>query len=71
MSKTRDIQIRCNQEWSRLQEAWQATRISWNDEVAARFHKRFIAPWETEAPAFVRTLEVLDQEMQRCYRMLR
>ena len=71
MNQMHEIQVQCSREWSRLRDLWEATHVAWKDEVAERFRKRFVVPWENEIPGYLHALEKFGSELEACRRLLR
>ncbi len=57
-------------DWKALQVAWQQTRDSWRDEVAAEFEEKYLQPIELKMRQTVetvhRTAEVLNKAKREC-----
>ena len=71
MSQAEDIRNELLHEWTHFLAAWRDSQATWKDDVATRFAKRFMEPWESEIPALLSELRTLDQELQAARRELR
>lgn len=59
-----------NHEWSRFLDSWREVRTEWQDDVARQFSKQFMSQWEADFPAFLVSLEALEDELRSIEREL-
>ena len=70
MSRISDAHDNLRSEWSTIESQWQATRSGWRDGVGDQFEKLFWNEFEENVPQFLRSLDELNDTLERALQAL-